>query len=513
MAGLAGRPPGKEEAVSTNRYQPGDIVHAADQDNFGHVIEDDGGPKVHVHFQNPETGQEADPWLDRSLLTPARGSRPPDPSEERRFDFAVQRGHSTGDERVGGRLIISPFDAWVFSRLLAIDEGLNGELANVSAPFRAIVGYLVSRPLADRLPPWEGYLCGVPDPDALVRAIADANPLDPPPPLETLGARRPANAADLKTAAEGVKWLWEGWIPLGRVSGIAAFEGTGKTKLALDLARRVYLGLPAPDDQPLNIPAGSPSLWICGDGHQDELADAARKMGIPLESILFNTLPEDPYGGTSLDDPEAMASLDEFVGISGAKLVYVDTLTNATCRDLCRQDEVVPLLAPLQAIAQRHEIAPMLLQHLSREGQALGRRSKGLTRTLVHLDCPDPDQPTRLRMWVEKSFTVKPPALGVTMGAEGNTYDQDPPTARGPSPGGRPPAKRDKVREFIRDALVAENDRIGNDLCAECEEKLGVSRQTFWRAVDAMEADGDIVTDGGPGTGTQKMLHLVAVQN
>ena len=161
----------------------------------------------------------------------------------------------------------------------------------------------------------------------------------------------------------------------------------------------------------------------------------------------------------------AADSLDEFIGISGAKLVFVDTLTNATRRDLCRQDEVGPLLAPLQGIAQRHEIAPILLQHVSREGQALGRRSKGLTRTLIHLACPDPDQPARLRLWVEKSFAVRPSELGVTMGAEGNEYDKEPPAPRELSHGGRPPAKRDKVREFIKDALTSQNDRIGNELC------------------------------------------------
>jgi hypothetical protein len=498
--------------MSTHRFQPDDIVHAADQDNFGHVLEDDGGPKVHVHFRNPETAKEAEPWLDRSLLTLARDSGSPGPPEERGSDSGSQRGRSTRDERVGGRLTLSPFDAWVLGRVLAIDGGLNGELANVSAPYRAIVGHLASRPLADRLPPWEGFLCGVTDPDALVRAIADANPLDPPPPPETAGTRRPANAADLKTAAEGVEWAWENWIPVGRVSGIAGPEGTGKTRLAMDLARRAHGGLPAPDGQALNIPAGSPSLWICGDGHQDELAEAARKMGIPLEAILFNTLPEDPYGGTSLDDPEAIESLDEFVGISGAKLVYVDTLTNATSRDLCRQNEVGPLLAPLQEIAQRHAIAVVLLQHVSREGQALGRRSKGLTRTLLHLACPDPDRPTELRLWVEKSFAVKPPALGVIMGETGNEYTTEPPAPPKSRPPGRP-EKKGKVREFIREALIAANDRIGNELCRECEEKLQVSKTTFWRAVDAMKEDGEIATDGGTGTGKQTILHLIEVQD
>jgi hypothetical protein len=499
--------------MSTNRFKPGDVVHAADQSNFGRIIEDHGESDVHVHFRNPETGQEADVWLDRSLLTLARDAGLPGPSEERGSDLRLQRGRSTRDERVGGRLIITPFDAWIFSRLLAVDVGMNGELASVSTPFRAIAEHLASRPLADRHPRWEGFLCGVPDSDALVRAIADANPLDPAPPLETSGTRRPANAADLKAATEGILWAWKDWIPLGRVSGIAGNEGTGKTRFGLDLDRRVYHGLPWPDAQPMTLPAGTPSLWICGDGHQDELAETARAMGIPLEAILFNTLPEDPYGGTSLDDPEAMATLDEFVGMTGVKLVHVDTLTNSTSRDLCKQTDVGHLLAPLQAIAQQHQIAVILHQHLSKEGQALGRRSKGLTRTLIHVACPDPDQPGRLRLWVEKSFAVKPPALGVTMAVDGNEYDLEPPAPRESSPGGRPPAKRDKVREFIAEALTSQNDRIANELCAECEEKHTVSRQTFWRAVRAMESDGDIVTDGGTGTGMQTILHLVAAQN
>ena len=40
-----------------------------------------------------------------------------------------------------------------------------------------------------------------------------------------------------------------------------------------------------------------------------------------------------------------------------------------------------------------------------------------------------------------------------------------------------------------------------------------MSRQTFWRAVHRMEDDGDIITDGGAGTGKQTILHVAVVQN
>jgi hypothetical protein len=477
--------------MSTTPFRPDDIVHAADQNNFGHVIEDNGGQQVHVRFRNPETGQEAEPWLDRSLLTLASGQARSGSLDEGIAGSTCEVMRLEGNKSVVGRLNFSSFDAWALGRLLSIEAGLNGDLANLSAHYRNIAVYLGTLPLTDRQAAWQGFLCSVPDPHAIVQAIANASPTDPSPPLETV--RRPANAADLKTAIEGIKWAWELWIPFGRVSGIAAFEGTGKTRLAMDFARRAYFELPAPDGRPMNIPAGSPSLWICADCHQDELAETARAMGIPLEAILFNTVPEDPYGGTSLDDPEAIASLDEFVGMSGAKLVFVDTLTNATHRDLCRQNEIGPLLAPLQQIAQRHEIAVVLLQHVSREGQALGRRSKGLTRTLIHLACPDTDQPTRLRLWVEKSFVIRPPALGVTMTESGNTYDTEPPVkAKSASPG-RPPEKTKKAISFLEEKL-AQGDRK----CCELVDEwlaMGESKSPFFSAKDRLIEAGRLVVD------------------
>jgi hypothetical protein len=56
--------------------------------------------------------------------------------------------------------------------------------------------------------------------------------------------------------------------------------------------------------------------------------------------------------------------------------------------------------------------------------------------------------------------------------------------------------------------LTAQNDRIGNDLCKECEDGHGLSRRTFWRAIDELREAGDLTTDGGKGTGKQTVLHL-----
>jgi hypothetical protein len=266
------------------------------------------------------------------------------------------------------------FDAWVFARL-ASGQACDDLIESTHPRFRPVAKYLAEMDCSSRSQAFGCYLSGQSDRDEVDKAVADADPLGPAP---TLAAdRRPACALDLDQAAGGVQWAWPGWIPRGRVSGVGGFEGTGKTRFALDLARRAYHGLPWPDGQPMTLPAGSKSLWICGDGHQEEIAGAARKMDLPLNAVLFNASPEDPCTGVDLDDPAAIESLDAFLEISAAPLVFVDTLTNSTNRDLCRQNDVKSLLSPLQEIAQRRQVAISLLLHLSRAGQALGRRTKG----------------------------------------------------------------------------------------------------------------------------------------
>ena len=189
-------------------------------------------------------------------------------------------------------------------------------------------------------------------------------------------------------------------------------------------------------------------------------------------------------------------------------LTIIDTLSYATQRDLCEQRSIAGLKGPLVDLAQRHQTNIALALHVSKEGQALGRRIRGLTRTLIHLECPDPDhRPERLRLWVEKSYAKKPPALGVTIGESGNTYDFAPPVPKEANKPGRPPEKRDKAEEFIRDTLTRDNDQIGNVLCHEWT-KSGGSKTTFWRVVKEMTDSGDVTTDGGTGTGKQTTLHL-----
>jgi hypothetical protein len=400
-----------------------------------------------------------------------------------------------------------PFDAWVLARILSDQPNLNGEVDVVSARWKSLAERLAATPLEGRQLVWDGFLAGRPDSEAIVSAVAQVDPLGPAPPIDP--PRQFATCADILKLETGAQWTWKGWLPSARVVGIAAGEGVGKTRLAMDLARRIWHGLPWPDGQAMTLPARSPTLWLAADGQQSELALSLASMDMPSEAIIFPTPPADPYGGTSLDDEETLKALDEAARIHKPAFVVVDSLTYATKLDLSEQRIIALLKGPLVALAQTHQVIVMLLLHLSREGFALGRRIQGITRSLIHLECPDPDHhPERLRLWVQKSYAKKPEALGVVIGESENSYDMAPPARIDRSRGGRPPEKKDAAVQFIRDALTKRNDQIGNELCDQWQKDGRGSGKTFWRAVDELVKEGDLVTDGGPGTRRQTILHL-----
>lgn len=396
-------------------------------------------------------------------------------------------------------------DLFVIARMLC-GEVPGGALAAVTPALRGIADYLFALPLEARGTAWDAFLCAPGfDREAVARALAEIDPLGELPGAPA--ARRFATVADVRRGPADVRWVWDGWLPRARIVGVGGFEGTGKTRFALDLHRRAYQGLRWPDGQDPTFPAGTRSIFLCSDSHHDEFAEILPAFGLPDESVVFPAPPDDPYGLTDLDNPETIAALDEAIAQVRPAFVFVDTLTSATSRDLCDQRSMKPLKAPLADLVQRHQVTIVLLLHLSREGQALGRRIKGITRTLIHLEAPNANEPSRLKLWVEKSYATKPPALGVTMRDGGNDYDFSPPCRPDSDKGGRPPEERGKAKVLILAALRRQNHQIGNHL----EETFDGSRQTFWRAVDELVEAGAITVDGGKGAGKQKTLHLAQI--
>ncbi len=87
---------------------------------------------------------------------------------------------------------------------------------------------------------------------------------------------------------EPVRWLWEGRIPLGKVTILQGEPGVGKSTLAFDLAARVSRG----SDMPLvrghdSVIPGNVVIFSGGD----ELADTVRPRLDAAEADLTGSTP------------------------------------------------------------------------------------------------------------------------------------------------------------------------------------------------------------------------------
>ena len=400
--------------------------------------------------------------------------------------------------------MIDPNIPWVFARLVS-GQQLNGEIDILPNPYKAMAIHLETLQPADRTNILTVMVMALQDSQSFLNSVINTDPTLPCPAVDLSQTVKFATADDLRKTMSSIQWTHEGWIPASSIVGIAALEGTGESRFELDICRRVYHSDTWPDGQKITVPARSPSLWVCADGQHDEMANMASEFRLPGDAIIFPAPPNDPYANTSLDDPEIFKWIKGAIETHKPWAIFIDSLTYATTRDLSEQKSIAIIKKPLVDIAQKYQINIFLSLHLSLAGQALGRRIKGITRTLLHLECPSPENPERLRLWVEKSYSKKPLALGVTMGNTGNIYDLNPPAKINADQGSKGPEKLGMAIAFISKEL-ANRDRSTVDLVNDWESKGG-SHGTLFNARRKMVADGTLTIDD---TKKPQMCRLVS---
>jgi hypothetical protein len=299
-----------------------------------------------------------------------------------------------------------------------------------------------------------------------------------------------ATIHDLVRAGAEVEWVWPGWVQRGVLTAIASVAGTGKTRFCADLVRRIRHGLPWPDGQPMTLPPDSRTLWVVADNHHDEMVTLCRDFGI-VDAVWLNAPKTDPYAGVSLETSDDLADFDRRIRALRPALVVIDTVGNATDKNLSRQEDAKAFYWPQQVIARKYRTAVLPLTHLNAAGQFLGRRVQEKVRVAIRMERPDPHDERR-SLEVRKSNSKTPPALGVTMGDAGNEYDNVPPKA--PEDGGgaalnfeQPDSRFGQAVEWLRAQLERCPWRV-SDLLTLARNQ-GHSTKTLYKAKNTVRAD------------------------
>jgi hypothetical protein len=387
-----------------------------------------------------------------------------------------------------------PFDsADILSRLMTNRPG-SGEVAATSA-----ASWLMGDPPGSTRP--DGPNAGFDNPSRkdpesvdLIQSIRDAFRSELTPDREGFGSPQCATLASVARLLADVAWPWPGWLAGAALNSLASDPGVGKTLLAMTLARTLWFGTPWPDGQANPFPKGTRTLWVPGDHHYPQLLDLATRYELPYEAILLNAHTDSPIGGLDLDDQDELDDLFNRIRIEAPGLVIIDTVGMTTGRNLGKPEEAREYFGPLMTIASRTKTAFLLLTHLSKDSQALGRRIVGASRVMWKMTHPDPDgQPDRRKLWVDKSYAARPSALGMTIAGAGCTFDFDPPVDPPKDLGGRPSVKLDKAMAFIESEL-ADGDRKGAEII---ERWLGIgeNKPSIFDAKLRMQNQGRLVVD------------------
>ncbi len=248
---------------------------------------------------------------------------------------------------------------------------------------------------------------------------------------------RVATIADLKQAGAGVKWLWGagqcGWLADHVVCSLAADAGLGKTRFVCDLMRRIKFRLPWPDDSPMTMKPDATAMFVMSDNHHDQIVSIAEAWDIE-DRIVLNAWSKDPYEGTSLENGSDFKELDYRLQFAKPSLLVIDTVGNATDKNMGKAEDARAFYVPLQELARKRKCCVFALTHLSASGKMYGRRGREKVRLNLHLEKPDPND-DRLVLFVEKSGWKKPKPLGVTLTERGYEYDANPPEAPPMEPG------------------------------------------------------------------------------
>jgi hypothetical protein len=411
---------------------------------------------------------------------------------------------------------LTSYEAWVFRRIMT-GESVGDEREGLTESWRRVAERLSGCAPEERAPFMDGHLMGRSDGDAIFRALAAADPAGPPPAGDERGRPAWATLADVRPMFAEANWSWLGWLAGSALTALASDPGVGKTLLAMSLARAIWMGQPWPDGQPPAFPERTRTLWIPGDQHYHQLLKVASDYGMPHESILLNGRADSPTGGIDLDDDAILDSLRQQILAESPAVVIVDTVGMTTGCNLGRPEEARRYFRPLMTIAAETRTSFLMLTHLSKEAQALGRRIVGASRAVWMLTCPDPDgQPDRRKLWVDKSYALKPPALGMTIAEAGCTFDSTPPTEAAKDKGGRPSVKLGMCKLWLKGRLNPnpvplkdlriEAERAGfiTSMLYRCREALGVEeytvdRRKWWKLEDPASPSRDVQNLESPG--------------
>jgi hypothetical protein len=297
---------------------------------------------------------------------------------------------------------------------------------------------------------------------------------------------------------EPLRWLWPGYLPLGKATLLAGDAGLGKSTMSCDLAARVSRGLAMPDGTHGSAPAGVVMIGT-EDGRADTVRPRLDAAGADCDRIAFVTVELPDGWEDALTLPDDLPMVREAIERVGAALVVVDPVVAfiGLATDTHSDHQVRRAIGPLSVLAEKMGVAALGLSHPSRSrgggnplhfsGGSLGFVNASRSALIV---APDPDDAEHTVLASSKCNVGPKPAsltyriVGADNGASRIDWlGASPHTAEGllaQPANDEDRSAVDEAVEFLRERL-ADGPVEAATVKAEAR-RAGVAEKTLWRA-------------------------------
>jgi RecA/RadA recombinase len=282
---------------------------------------------------------------------------------------------------------------------------------------------------------------------------------------------------DLDDRLGEIEWEWPGYIPRGFVTAIVGDQDVGKSQVAQSLCDIRLRGNRWPDGQPHESHPDTKMLWIDTEGSIALFHQRMKFWGMKRGCFI---LPPDPLQELTVDDELHWMWIEAAIEKFMPPIVVIDALSGAHKSGKENgNDEMKPVMKKLAGLAQKYNIAVLVVHHLNKPIAGVApypitiHRLRGASaipqycRSILALGSPDVNQPEKRRMDVIKLNLAKKPApVGYELSDHGPLWGDAP----------EPPKERraiDDALDFLEIALK-DGPRLSEDVQGEAKaQKIG----------------------------------------
>jgi len=293
---------------------------------------------------------------------------------------------------------------------------------------------------------------------------------------------------------EAVSWLRKCRIARGKINLIEGDPGEMKSWLTQYLAAGVTVGTGFPGDEqcePANV-----VLMSAEDGAGDTIRPHLEDMGADLDRVTLLQGMVDAQGKESFLSLADLDVIESAIKLVNPALLVVDPLIAYTSKtDTHKASEVRGLLFPLAALAEKHNVAVVVVMHLTKGNGKTKYRGQGSIDFLAacrsaFLCGPDPADPTHkifchiksnlgplmrsLAYWVENGRLV--------LGGETMTTAEE---ILNEGVKGEEKNRLDEAKEFLESNLS--RGAVLSATLIEQARAVGIGGRTLWRAKKEMK--------------------------